>query len=96
MMMSKKIISLLLASTLLVSVQMTNAASPAIAAEMAGSVNVDNLVDVTPNHWAYDAVKTVVQDLGIMSPKTATRFMGNDTTTRYEVAQAFYNTAKKT
>jgi len=95
MMMSKKIISLLLASTLLVSVQMTNAASPALAAEMASSVNVDNLVDVTPNHWAYDAVKTVVQDLGIMSPKTATRFMGNDTTTRYEVAQAFYNTAKK-
>ncbi len=95
MTMSKKIISLLLASTLLVSVQMTGTSSQATAAEMAGSVNVDNLVDVTPNHWAYDAVKTVVQDLGVLAPKTATRFMGNDTTTRYEVAQAFYNTAKK-
>lgn len=93
--MSKKIISLLLASTLLVSVQMTQGSAPARAEEMAGSVNVDNLVDVTPNHWAYDAVKLVTQELGIMPPKTPTRFMGNDTTTRYEVAQAFYNTARK-
>lgn len=93
--MSKKIISLLLASTLLVSVQMTQQGSaPAMAEEMT-YVNVDNLVDVTPNHWAYDAVKLVVQELGIMPPKTPTRFMGNDTTTRYEVAQAFYNTARK-
>ncbi|RZL06840.1 MAG: hypothetical protein EOO89_23905 [Pedobacter sp.] len=93
--MSKKIISLLLASTLLVSVQMTQGSAPAIAEEMVGSVNVDNLVDVTPNHWAYDAVKLVTQELGIMPPKTPTRFMGNDTTTRYEVAQAFYNTARR-
>lgn len=93
--MSKKIISLLLASTLLVSVQMTQGSAPARAEEMVGSVNVDNLVDVTPNHWAYDAVKLVTQELGIMAPKTPTRFMGNDTTTRYEVAQSFYNTAKR-
>lgn len=92
--MSKKIISLLLASTLLVSVQMTQGSSPAIAEEMV-SVNVDNLVDVTPNHWAYDAVKYVTQELGIMAPKTPTRFMGNDTSTRYDVAQAFYNLAKR-
>lgn len=92
--MSKKIISFLLASTLLVSVQMTQGSAPAIAEEMV-SVNVDNLVDVTPNHWAYDSVKLVTQELGIMPPKTPTRFIGNDTTTRYEVAQVFYNTAKK-
>ncbi len=93
--MSKKIISLLLASTLLVSAQMTQGSAPARAEEMVGSVNVDNLVDVTPNNWAYDSVKLVTQELGIMPPKTPTRFMGNDTTNRYEVAQAFYNTAKR-
>jgi len=93
--MSKKIMSLLLASTLFVSFQMTNSSNPASAEEMMSCTNVDNLVDVTPNHWAYDAVRFVTQEFCIMAPKTATRFMGNDVTTRYEVANAFYNAAKK-
>ncbi len=92
--MNKKVISLLLASSLLISFQFVNSSEPARAAEM-GCVNVDNLVDVTPNHWAYDAVKLVTQELCIMSPKTPTRFMGNDVTTRYEVANSYYNAAKK-
>jgi hypothetical protein len=92
--MNKKIMSLLLASTLFVSFQMTPS-GPAYAEDMANCTNVDNLVDVTPNHWAYDAVKYVTQEVCIMAPKTATRFMGNDVTTRYEVARAFYNAAKK-
>jgi hypothetical protein len=93
--MNKKIMSLLLASTLFVSFQITNPSGPAFAEDMASCTNVDNLVDVTPNHWAYDAVKYVTQEICIMAPKTATRFMGNDVTTRYEVARAFYNAAKK-
>lgn len=93
--MNKKIMSLLLASTLLVSFQMTNPSNSAYAEDAANCTNVDNLVDVTPNHWAYDAVKLVTQEICIMAPKTATRFMGNDVTTRYEVARAFYNATKR-
>lgn len=87
--------SLLLASTLFVSFQMTNSLNSALAEDTASCTNVDNLVDVTPNHWAYDAVKLVTQEWCIMAPKTATRFMGNDVTTRYEVARVFYNAAKR-
>lgn len=92
--MNKKVISMLLASSLLIPFQIVGSSEPARAAEM-GCVNVDNLVDVTPNHWAYDAVKLVSQELCIMSPKTSTRFMGNDLTNRYEVAHALYNSSKK-
>ena len=88
--MNKKIASLVLSAALLISSQV-----PHTSFSQAKAESVDSLVDITPNHWAYDAVKLVTQDLGVMSPKTSTRFMGNDITTRYEVAQVFYNLAKK-
>lgn len=89
--MNKKIISFLLASSVLVSTQLISSFSVAMAEE----VRVDGLVDVTPNHWAYDAVKLAVEELGILAPKSATRFSGNESVTRYELAQTFYNLSKK-
>lgn len=90
--MNKKITGFLLAASVFVSAQVTNFQ---FNQALADSVSVDSLVDITPNHWAYDAVKLMTQELGIMSPKTSTRFMGTDITTRYEVAEALYNMAKK-
>jgi len=88
--MSRKILSFLLASTVVISTQ-----AIASFSAKAESTKVDSLVDLTPSHWAYGAVKMLVQDLGIMSPKSSTRFDGNDQVTRYEAATAFYNLAKK-
>jgi len=51
---------------------------------------VDALVDLTPKHWAYQAVKYVVENLGIMEPKTPSRFVGDQKATRYELAKTFY------
>ncbi|MFN4151737.1 MAG: hypothetical protein ACK4IX_12410, partial [Candidatus Sericytochromatia bacterium] len=90
--MNKKITGFLLAATVFVSAQVT---SFQFNQALADSVSVDSLVDITPNHWAYDAVKLMTQELGVVSPKTSTRFMGNDLSTRYEVAEALYNMAKK-
>lgn len=89
--MNKKILSFLLASSVVLSTQIVSSFSVAMAAD----VKVDSLVDVTPNHWAYNAVKLAVEELGILTPKSATRFNGNDSVTRYELAQTFYNLSKK-
>ena len=88
--MSNKILSFLLASTVVISTQAVSSFSA-----KAEGTKVDSLVDLTPSHWAYGAVKMLVQDLGIMSPKSSTRFDGNDQVTRYEAANTFYNLAKK-
>jgi len=86
--MNKKIFSSILAGVVLLSTQATTFSAMA-------QTKTDNLVDLTPSHWAYNAVKMMVEELGIMEPKSATRFNGNDQVTRYEAASAFYNIAKK-
>lgn len=58
------------------------------------SVKLDDLVDVKPKHWSYGAVKYVVEDLGVMEPKTSTRFLGDKLGTRYELAKTFYSAVK--
>lgn len=85
--MNKKIFSSILAGVVLLSTQATTFSAMA-------QTKTDSLVDLTPSHWAYNAVKMMVEDLGIMEPKSATRFNGNDQVTRYEAASAFYNIAK--
>lgn len=65
------------------------------AADFDNPVALENLSDVKRNHWAYTAIERVVEELQIMSPKTPTKFMGDDISTRYEVAEAFYIAAKK-
>jgi hypothetical protein len=93
--MNKKIISLSLAGSVLLAVPLYGTVgflTPALAAT--GMVHMDELVDIKPRHWAYDAVKYVVEDLSIMAPKTPTRFLGDQKATRYELANAFYNAVK--
>jgi hypothetical protein len=52
------------------------------------------LKDVSPKHWSYKSLERVVENLGIVSPKTDNQFKGEDLATRYEVAEAFYRAAK--
>jgi hypothetical protein len=52
---------------------------------------VDKFNDLSPNHWAYDSVKFVCTDLGVLAPRSVDRFEGNEKATRYEVAQMFVN-----
>ena len=59
------------------------------------AVNVANITDLSPKHWAYNAVKYLVQELNIMSPKSGNAFMGNSSLTRYELADAFYKAMKR-
>lgn len=65
------------------------------AADFDNSVALENLTDVKRKHWAYPAIERIVEELQIMSPKTPTKFMGDDISTRYEVAEAFFLAAKK-
>lgn len=59
------------------------------------AANMVNLTDVSPNHWAYNAVKFLVQELNVMSPKTSSSFMGNSSLTRYELANVFYRAMRR-
>lgn len=59
------------------------------------TIFIEQLEDVKDNHWAYESIELVVQELGIMSPKTTRKFAGNDLSTRYEVADTFLKAAIK-
>ena len=94
--MNKKITTLCLAGSILLSLPLNSTAKPYYwLASTTETYKIENLVDITPRHWSYNAVKLVVEDLGIMEPKTPTRFMGDKSSTRYELARAFYRAAKK-
>lgn len=95
--MKKQSLHLLIASSILL-------AMPTNYAAMANQDKVDSyklaysmsaLVDVPSNHWAYNAVKFLVEELGIMAPKSNNAFMGNSTLTRYELAEVFYRAMKR-
>jgi hypothetical protein len=62
---------------------------------LASAQEVYNITDVKPKHWAYPAIKRIVNELGIMKPKYEEHFVGGDLATRYEVANAFYVGARK-
>lgn len=94
--MNRKFTTLALAGLILASVPINSYSRPAFMKSYITGIayKVEMLVDMKPKHWAYNAVKYVVEDLNIMEPKTPTRFMGDKTSTRYELARAFYNAAK--
>lgn len=87
--MIKKLTALIVSGLILVYVP-TNAYSKNVA-----NYKLESLVDVKIKHWSYPALKYVVEDLGVMSPKTQTRFLGDKLATRYELANAFYSAIKE-
>ena len=95
--MKKQSLHLLIASSILLAMPTNYAAlanqdqndSYKIAASMAA------LVDVPSTHWAYNAVKFLVEELGVMAPKSSNAFMGNSSLTRYELAEVFYRAMKR-
>ncbi len=94
--MNKKVLSLVLASSVLTTVPVAMSANTAQAAESYQvAVNMSELIDVPENHWAYGAVRVLVQELEIMMPKTSNMFKGNDLMTRNELAEVFYRATQK-
>lgn len=94
--MNKKVLSLVLASSVLTTVPVAMSANTAQAAESYQvAVNMSELIDVPENHWAYGAVRVLVQELEIMMPKTSNMFKGNDLMTRNELAEVFYKATQK-
>jgi len=95
--MNKKAIGLFLATTVLATLPMSF--SPILAEEPEASyqlaVRMDELIDVPPDHWAYNAVKVLVEELDIMMPKTSNMFKGQDLMTRNELATVFYRAVRK-
>ena len=93
-MVSKKTLSLLLSLTIICSAHnlSTNAS---YAQNLDKPFALENLIDVKIKHWAYPAIERIVEELQIMSPKTSNKFMGDDISNRYEVAETFFNAAKK-
>ncbi|MFN8672190.1 MAG: putative porin [Candidatus Sericytochromatia bacterium] len=45
-----------------------------------------NFTDITPNHWAYKAIKKLAEEYGIMGGFPDNTFRGNRNLTRYEAA----------
>ncbi|PKL76170.1 MAG: hypothetical protein CVV27_11670, partial [Candidatus Melainabacteria bacterium HGW-Melainabacteria-1] len=96
--MNKRTLGIFVASTVLVTLPMNFSTSHAVAQDTSSfqlAVNMNDLVDVPSDHWAYGAVKVLVEELEIMMPKTSTMFKGNDLMTRNELAQVFYRAVKK-
>ncbi len=91
---NKKILSLLLSFTIALT-SYNLVIDESYAQNLDNPFALENLTDVTRKHWAYPSIERIVEELQIMSPKTSTKFMGNDISTRYEVAEAFFNAAKK-
>lgn len=94
--MNKYLLGFVLAHTMFVlppamSASQVTATSPTYQVAM----NVEDLVDLPQDHWAYHAVKVLVEELEIMPPKSNQYFKGNDLLTRYELAEIFYRAMKK-
>lgn len=98
--MNKKMLGMFLASSILVSVPMSYAMAEEVApqpmqAPVQVAVDVEDLTDLPEGHWAYNAVKFLVEELEVMAPKTSNMFKGNELMTRYELAEVFYRVMKK-
>ncbi len=86
----------MLASSVMATVPV--AFSPSMAEEADSyqvAVNMSELIDVPQGHWAYNAVRVLVQELEIMMPKTSNMFKGQDLMTRNELAEVFYRAVNK-
>ncbi|GET37143.1 iron uptake porin [Microseira wollei] len=59
--------------------------------ELEEITNVDQLEDVTPDHWAYQALRSLVEKYRCISGSGDGNFNGNRAMTRYEFAAAFNN-----
>jgi hypothetical protein len=95
--MKKRMLGMLMASSILVTLPIGLASGQANAAPATYqlAMNVDDLTDVPANHWAYNAVKVLVEELDIMPAKSANQFKGNDLLTRYELADIFHRAVAK-
>ncbi|MEZ0370866.1 MAG: S-layer homology domain-containing protein [Candidatus Sericytochromatia bacterium] len=71
------------------------AASSAQSDSFQLATSMEDLIDVPPDHWAYEAVKVLVEELEVMMPKTSNMFKGNDLMTRNELATVFYKAVRK-
>jgi len=66
---------------------------PVFSFQLASSVG--DLNDLSSDHWSYEAVKYLVEELDVMTPLTSTQFKGDVMMTRYDLAQVFYNIVRK-
>jgi hypothetical protein len=95
---ARHVAPVLLAGTLLLSGLVAPAAQariedyPTSRPEDTRLTGVDQLVDVSPNHWAYDALTELVDRYdvieGYKGKDSKYRFKGNQAVTRYEMAAA--------
>ncbi|MEZ0372419.1 MAG: S-layer homology domain-containing protein, partial [Candidatus Sericytochromatia bacterium] len=94
--MNRKALGLFLATTVLATLPMSFNQSMAQEPESYQlATSMEDLIDVPPDHWAYSAVKVLVEELDIMMPKTSNMFKGNDLMTRNELATVFYKAVRK-
>ncbi|GIW21482.1 MAG: hypothetical protein KatS3mg068_0489 [Candidatus Sericytochromatia bacterium] len=82
--MNKKSLTLLLSTIILFSYPLVSYSQ----IDKIKNIKMSSIIDVKPKHWAYNAVKYVMEDLDIMEPKTPTRFMGDKKATRYEISKS--------
>lgn len=95
---NKKILGIALANTILMSLPAAYAAeeyTPQEKAPFQVAVNVDTFTDLPQDHWAYSAVKLLVEELEVMDGQSNHQFKGNVMMTRYQLADVFYRVVKK-
>lgn len=90
--MKKQILASLIATSLLIAVPLQPLA---LAQQTQKEYKLSQLLDVPRNHWAYKAVKYLLEELQIMAPKYDIAFLGNLNLTRYELAEIFYKAMKR-
>ena len=59
--------------------------------ELEEITNVNQLIDVTPDHWAYQALRSLVEKYRCISGSSEGNFNGNRAMNRYEFADALNN-----
>ncbi|MNS15915.1 hypothetical protein D3C72_475550 [compost metagenome] len=79
----RKLSATLLAGTVTLAGTAMLTATPALAL-----TPVSELKDVSPDHWAYNAIQTLVEKYQVMEGFPDRTFRGNKTMTRYELAAA--------
>lgn len=79
----RKLSATLLAGTVTLAGTAMLTATPALAL-----TPVSELKDVSPDHWAYNAIQTLVEKYQVMEGFPDRTFRGNKTVTRYELAAA--------
>jgi hypothetical protein len=85
-----KVSPILLAGTVAIAsgLGMLATTAPAYAAEDVRVTSIEELKDVDGSHWAYDALKNLVEKYDVVEGYPSKRFLGNRFATRYEMAAA--------